>query len=335
MTTGDSPTGLPTASRRNWHGSPSLGVAAHTSASQYRDPQRSVREIGQALGVKVLMEGTVHVDAQTVRLEIRLVDAALGRKLWVDDFVGRYPTTSTGSNARSARRRPNSSGALSALIARAYENPAFPFPSNPTSYAQPEARLPHPVPHALCHRGRRRLAGARDRGNGRHLLVIQPDAVAAAAGACSRPAGEPLRARAQAWQQLLQSGGPVRSGLHLPDVPRSREGTGGFHWHRRPPNLRRQPGLQRADAVGLGHARIGELLPAAGHSACPRPHAQPRRRPRRRGVARRRAQLQLLAEAIRPQPRRPERRTHRQRAEPYDRWRRAPRVRRHHAWVPT
>ncbi len=67
----------------------SLGVAAHTSASQYRDPQRSVREIGQALGVRVVMEGTTHVDAQMVRLEIRLVDTTLGRKLWVEEFVGR------------------------------------------------------------------------------------------------------------------------------------------------------------------------------------------------------------------------------------------------------
>jgi adenylate cyclase len=67
----------------------SLGVAAHTSASQYRDPQRSVREIGQALGVKVVMEGTAHVEAQMVRLEVRLVDSTLGRKLWVEEFTGR------------------------------------------------------------------------------------------------------------------------------------------------------------------------------------------------------------------------------------------------------
>jgi len=67
----------------------SLGVAAHTSARQYRDPQRSVREIGQTLGVKVVMEGTAHIDAQMVRLEIRLVDSALGRKLWVESFTAR------------------------------------------------------------------------------------------------------------------------------------------------------------------------------------------------------------------------------------------------------
>lgn len=66
-----------------------IGVAAHTSARQYRDPQRSVGEIGQALGVKVVMEGTAHVDDQLVRLEVRLADVARGRKLWVEDFVAR------------------------------------------------------------------------------------------------------------------------------------------------------------------------------------------------------------------------------------------------------
>ncbi len=65
----------------------SLGVAAHTSASQYRDPQRSVRDIARALGVRVVMEGTAHIDGPMVRLEVRLVDATLGRKLWVEEFI--------------------------------------------------------------------------------------------------------------------------------------------------------------------------------------------------------------------------------------------------------
>lgn len=66
----------------------SLGVASHTSASQYRDPQMRVQEIAKALGVAVVMEATAHVDGPMVRLEVRLVDARAGRKLWVEDFVG-------------------------------------------------------------------------------------------------------------------------------------------------------------------------------------------------------------------------------------------------------
>lgn len=66
-----------------------LGVASHTSASRFRDPQLRVQEIAQALGVAVVMEATAHIDGPMVRLEVRLVDARAGRKLWVEDFVGR------------------------------------------------------------------------------------------------------------------------------------------------------------------------------------------------------------------------------------------------------
>jgi TolB-like protein len=66
-----------------------LGVTAHVAVSQFKDPQRSWREAAAALGVRVLMEATAHVDGNDVRLEVRLLDADLGRKLWVEDFQGR------------------------------------------------------------------------------------------------------------------------------------------------------------------------------------------------------------------------------------------------------
>ena len=66
-----------------------LGVTAHVAVSQFKDPQRSWREAAAALGVRVLMEATAHVDGNDVRLEVRLLDADLGRKLWVEDFHGR------------------------------------------------------------------------------------------------------------------------------------------------------------------------------------------------------------------------------------------------------
>ena len=66
-----------------------LGVTAHALAAQFRDPQQTSRQVGQALGARVLMETTAHIEGDHVRLEARLVDAALGRKLWVEDFAGR------------------------------------------------------------------------------------------------------------------------------------------------------------------------------------------------------------------------------------------------------
>jgi TolB-like protein len=66
-----------------------LGVTAHAAVGRFKDPQRSWREAAAELGVRVVMEGTAHVDGDDVRLEVRLVDADLGRKLWVEEFQGR------------------------------------------------------------------------------------------------------------------------------------------------------------------------------------------------------------------------------------------------------
>ncbi len=65
-----------------------LGVTAHVAVGQFKDPQRSWREAAAALGVRGLMEATAHVNGNDVRLEVRLLDADLGRKLWVEDFHG-------------------------------------------------------------------------------------------------------------------------------------------------------------------------------------------------------------------------------------------------------
>lgn len=67
---------------------PRLGVTAHTSARQFRQAGRPAREVAEALGARYLMEGTVRVAPGSVLLEGRLVDAAIGRKVWVEDFTG-------------------------------------------------------------------------------------------------------------------------------------------------------------------------------------------------------------------------------------------------------
>jgi TolB-like protein len=66
-----------------------LGVASHTSALQFVGTQRPVREIAQALNVELVLEGSVHEEGDGVRVEVRLVDARVDRKIWVSDFVGR------------------------------------------------------------------------------------------------------------------------------------------------------------------------------------------------------------------------------------------------------
>jgi TolB-like protein len=65
-----------------------LGVASHTSAQQFAGVRRPLAEIAQVLKVELILEGSVTKTGENIRVEGRLVDVALNRKIWVDDFVG-------------------------------------------------------------------------------------------------------------------------------------------------------------------------------------------------------------------------------------------------------
>lgn len=65
-----------------------LGVVSHTSALQFAGTRRPLREIAQALNAELVLEGSLHVDGDRLRVETRLVDAVKDRKIWVDDFAG-------------------------------------------------------------------------------------------------------------------------------------------------------------------------------------------------------------------------------------------------------
>lgn len=59
-----------------------LKVAARTSAFSFRETNRDIREIGRALGVRSVLEGSVRRDGDAVRIFVRLVDAGSGFDLW-------------------------------------------------------------------------------------------------------------------------------------------------------------------------------------------------------------------------------------------------------------
>ena len=65
-----------------------LGVVSHTSALQFAGARRPIKEIAQALNAELILEGSVHHEGDKVRIEARIVDTTIDRKLWVDDFVG-------------------------------------------------------------------------------------------------------------------------------------------------------------------------------------------------------------------------------------------------------
>ncbi len=67
-------------------------IPARSSAFQFRGQQYSPQEVGKALGVRYLVEGSVRREAEQVRINVRLIDAANGFQLW----AGNYNRTLSG-----------------------------------------------------------------------------------------------------------------------------------------------------------------------------------------------------------------------------------------------
>jgi serine/threonine-protein kinase len=65
---------------------PSLRVAARTSSFAYKGKDTDVRQIGQELGVRTVLEGSIRQAGQRLRVTAQLVDVASGYQLWSDRF---------------------------------------------------------------------------------------------------------------------------------------------------------------------------------------------------------------------------------------------------------
>lgn len=61
---------------------PDLKVVARTSAAQFKGRSLSTQEIGQRLGVRVFLEGSIQSSAGTLRVMTRLVNAETGYQIW-------------------------------------------------------------------------------------------------------------------------------------------------------------------------------------------------------------------------------------------------------------
>jgi len=65
---------------------PGLRVAARTSAFAYKGRDMDVRSIGEQLGVRFVLEGSVRREAERVRVTAQLIDAATGFHAWTDSY---------------------------------------------------------------------------------------------------------------------------------------------------------------------------------------------------------------------------------------------------------
>ncbi len=75
---------------------PGMRVAARTSAFEFKGRNLDVRKIGQSLGVRHVLEGSVRRNGDNVRVTVQLIDTATGYHVWAGNFdtrLARRPGT--------------------------------------------------------------------------------------------------------------------------------------------------------------------------------------------------------------------------------------------------
>ena len=63
-----------------------LKVISRTSVMPYRGKEKNVREIGKALGVSAILEGSVRKSGNRVRINVQLINAVNDEHLWAEDY---------------------------------------------------------------------------------------------------------------------------------------------------------------------------------------------------------------------------------------------------------
>ena len=63
-----------------------LKVISRTSVMSYRGGKHNVREIGKALGVSTILEGSVRRSGNRIRLNVQLIDATNDEHIWANDY---------------------------------------------------------------------------------------------------------------------------------------------------------------------------------------------------------------------------------------------------------
>jgi serine/threonine protein kinase/tetratricopeptide (TPR) repeat protein len=63
-----------------------LHISARTSSFSFKGKQQDIREIGQKLGVDTLLEGSIQVAGNKLRIMVRLINIANGFPIWSQDY---------------------------------------------------------------------------------------------------------------------------------------------------------------------------------------------------------------------------------------------------------
>lgn len=64
----------------------SMKVISRTSVEQFKDTERTIREIGEMLGVSMILEGGVQRAGERIRINVQLIDAKTDAHLWAETY---------------------------------------------------------------------------------------------------------------------------------------------------------------------------------------------------------------------------------------------------------
>jgi len=65
-----------------------ISVVSHTSALQFENARKPLKEIARALNANGVVEASIDVEGDAVRVQLRLVDAAVDRKSFIQEIEG-------------------------------------------------------------------------------------------------------------------------------------------------------------------------------------------------------------------------------------------------------
>jgi len=65
---------------------PDMLVIAHMSSFSYKGKSFTAQQVGRALGVRYLLEGSIQKSAYRIRITAQLIEAATGRHLWAESY---------------------------------------------------------------------------------------------------------------------------------------------------------------------------------------------------------------------------------------------------------
>jgi eukaryotic-like serine/threonine-protein kinase len=127
-----------------------IEVAPHSSLAAVQSSSKSAGEIGKALGVRYLLEGSVRKAGEQVRINVHLIDSTTGFQVWADDFTGEMKDVFSLQEQTALKIASSLNLKLSPQEQQAIQHRYTQNPQAYDAYLRGEAAIRHPdVPGKL------------------------------------------------------------------------------------------------------------------------------------------------------------------------------------------